>query len=71
MKKQTLKNLSLNKKTISNFKKLNEIHGGADETLSLSDCDTSIRSFLKYCPEPTPFSDPAICTGGWGECPIF
>lgn len=66
MKKQSLNNLSLNKKTISSLKILSNIKGGW----------TDWPETAKYCPitskpDPTPFSDPALCTGGWGECPVI
>ncbi len=81
MKKRKINNLSLNKKTVSKLILEGNING--DGYISMfcpsgtPDCITKSHIFV-CCPEqpapepaPTPYSDPAICTGGWGECPII
>ncbi|WP_298517184.1 hypothetical protein [uncultured Kordia sp.] len=73
MKKQTLKSLALHKKTVSNLDRLNEVKGGASGTTSyLTDF---LKTLVIACPkpqepEPLPASNPEICTGPYGNCPI-
>ncbi|MGH1384470.1 hypothetical protein [Kordia sp.] len=75
MKKQALKNLALRKKTISNLDRLNEVKGGAVDSTS---CPLDILVSIVFdCPgpkpkpqEPLPASDPEICSGPYGGCPI-
>jgi hypothetical protein len=62
MKKKAIKNLSLHKKTVSNLETLGNLQGGEGNPWWLV-------SFIRMCPpdpepDPTPYSDPAICTGG-------
>jgi hypothetical protein len=68
MKKQTLRNLSLNKKTVSNLEVLTQLKGGA----------TDWPDTAKYCPippapEPTPI--PAtwfpLCHSKYNPCPLW
>ena len=75
MKKQTLKSLSLNKKTVSKLDQDAKIIGGANDStlcVTMLICITESHIFVCCPPEPSPVppSDPAICTGGWGNCPI-
>ncbi|MBC8755249.1 hypothetical protein H2O64_11230 [Kordia sp. YSTF-M3] len=72
MRKKTLKNLALNKKVISNLKNITSIEGGRKNHSVLTDigfiCEPAAPQPLPQ--EPIPASDPAICTGGFGDCPI-
>ncbi|AXG69095.1 hypothetical protein KORDIASMS9_01314 [Kordia sp. SMS9] len=75
MKKQTLKNLALQKKTISNLDQIHQVKGGAAGSTS---CPLDFLTSIVFdCPgpkpkpqEPLPASSPEICTGPYGECPI-
>lgn len=75
MKKQTLKSLAIRKKTISNLENLDQVKGGAADSTS---CPLDfLTSFILDCPgpkpkpqEPLPASNPEICSGPYGNCPI-
>ncbi|WP_430410775.1 hypothetical protein [Kordia sp.] len=71
MKKKALNNLSLNKKTISKLILEMDIKGGvqaaSDGPTTCQVCPTPSSSK----PDPTPASDPAICSGRWEQCPII
>lgn len=65
MKKQTLKNLTLQKKTISHLAKKNTIKGGAHKRSNLWYCETD------SCPQdPTPETVFPRCESGLGACPM-
>jgi len=74
MKKQTLKNLALRKNTISKLDKQASIQGGAAFSMLCPsggpNCITKSHIFVCCPQEPLPASNPEICTGPYGNCPI-
>ncbi len=78
MKKKSIKNLRLNKSKVATLKDVTKINGGYSGDTAWP-ATWWYYSFLKICPpdpvepvdpQPIPDSDPAICTGGLGNCPI-
>ncbi|MFK7750303.1 MAG: hypothetical protein AB8B65_18070 [Kordia sp.] len=70
MKKQRIKNLNLNRKTISKLEKSNQIQGGAQYS---TDCWTDIfTSVFISCPEPLREPDSFFpnCSR-FGDCPMI
>lgn len=70
MKKQTLKSLSLNRKTVSNLETLKHLQGGENPWW--------LVSFIRACPpdptpappEPTPASVFPACNSNHAHCPM-
>ncbi|MGH1384471.1 hypothetical protein [Kordia sp.] len=75
MKKQTLKNLALNKKTVSKLDREAKIMGGAPNSFlcfTIAGCETKSNIFV-CCPqepEPVPFSVFPRCNSNHGACPM-